>query len=193
MLSRLFMAFLAVSFVAACSSTADDEMAVTMDDSAMLDTSAEFEGDTMPYDRVSVGQAGLDSLGVDGQNAGMNTYGLSAQDALNQVAGDRVFYGYDSSELTNEARQVLQAQVGWLQNNPSIRVIIEGHADERGTREYNLALGERRANAARSYMISLGIAPDRIRTISYGKERPAVLGSDPAAWAKNRRAVTIVE
>jgi len=108
--------------------------------------------------------------------------------------GDRVFFGFDRYDLTPEAQALLQAQVAWLQTYPQYQVVIEGHTDERGTREYNLALGERRANAAANYMVALGLDPNRIvQVISYGKERPAVLGSDEIAWAQNRRAVTVLQ
>lgn len=106
--------------------------------------------------------------------------------------GDRVFFGYDSSVLNAEARATLSTQVQWLKGHPEVRVIIEGHCDERGTREYNLALGERRANSARDYMVSLGLSPRRVTTVSYGKERPAVVGSNEGAWSKNRRSVTVL-
>ncbi len=108
-------------------------------------------------------------------------------------AEDRVFFAFDSSALSNNAVEVLQTQVEWLKKNENVDVIVQGHCDERGTREYNLALGERRANAVKQYLISQGIAADRISTISYGKERPAVLGNNEAAWAQNRRAVTVVK
>ena len=115
------------------------------------------------------------------------------QEDLAVNVGDRVFFGYDRHDLTGEARQVLELQARWLQQYPSTQVIIEGHADERGTREYNLALGDRRATAVRNYLIAMGVDARRIRTISYGKEQPAVLGSGPQVWAQNRRAVTIIE
>jgi len=105
--------------------------------------------------------------------------------------GDRVFFDFDSYELKPEAQAQLERQAAWLNSYPTVTVTIEGHCDERGTREYNLALGERRANAAKNYLVALGIDPNRIQTISYGKERPAVLGSDESAWAQNRRAVTV--
>jgi len=105
---------------------------------------------------------------------------------------DRVFFDFDSSTLDSEARNVLQRQAEWLLANPDVTVTIEGHADERGTREYNLALGERRANAVKRYLVNLGVSSSRISTISYGKERPAVVGSNPNAWAQNRRGVTII-
>ena len=98
-----------------------------------------------------------------------------------------------SSDLIDpEARAILDSQAQWLNAHPNTRITIEGHCDERGTREYNLALGDRRANAAKNYLAARGISPSRITTISYGKERPIALGSDEASWAQNRRAVTIV-
>lgn len=108
-------------------------------------------------------------------------------------AKDRVFFAFDSSSISDNAVEVLQTQVKWLKKHEKVNVIIQGYCDDRGTREYNLALGERRANAAKQYLISQGIAADRISTISYGKERPAVLGNNEAAWAQNRRAVTVVK
>ncbi len=107
-------------------------------------------------------------------------------------AEDRVFFAFDSSAISLDAAEVLDTQVKWLKNNEEVKVIVQGYCDERGTREYNLALGERRANAVKQYLVSKGIAADRISVISYGKERPAVLGSNEAAWAQNRRAVTVV-
>ncbi len=106
---------------------------------------------------------------------------------------DRVFFAYDSSVLSSESQGTLERQASWLRNNGTQSIIVEGHADERGTREYNLALGERRASAAKSYLVSLGIPSGRITTVSYGKERPAVLGSNESAWAQNRRAVTVLQ
>src|SRR3546814_3882663 len=106
--------------------------------------------------------------------------------------GDRIFFGFDQYNVDSEDMATLQTQPQWLQRNPAVRVTLEGHADERGTRDYNIALGERRANAAKNYLASLGIDPSRINVISYGKERPAALGSNEEAWAQNRRAVTVV-
>ncbi|BBF68469.1 MULTISPECIES: peptidoglycan-associated lipoprotein Pal [Sphingomonas] len=115
----------------------------------------------------------------------------SQEDFVASVSSDRIFFGLDQYDVDAEDQATLQSQAAWLQQNPSVRVTIEGHADERGTRDYNIALGERRANAAKNYLASLGIAPGRITTVSYGKERPAALGSDEASWAQNRRAVTV--
>ena len=113
-----------------------------------------------------------------------------AEQQLNQ-SGDTVFFGYDRFDLDEKAQRTLDAQAAVLLRFPQVNVTIEGHCDERGTREYNLALGERRANAAKEYLAALGVSPARMRTISYGEERPLVLGSNEAAWAKNRRAVTV--
>lgn len=107
--------------------------------------------------------------------------------------GDRVFFGYDRYDLNSESRSVIELQANWLKNHSSITITIAGHADERGTREYNLALAERRANSVKSYIVALGVAPYRINTVSFGKEQPAVLGSNPSAWAQNRRSVTQVD
>ena len=107
------------------------------------------------------------------------------------VTSDRVYFGLDQYDIDAEDQATLQSQAAYLRQYPNVRVTIEGHADERGTREYNLALGDRRANAAKNYLASLGIDAGRINTISYGKERPEALGSDEASWARNRRAVTV--
>ena len=109
-----------------------------------------------------------------------------------EVASDTVHFAFDQYDIDPQARAILDSQAQWLNSHPNTRITIEGHCDERGTREYNLALGDRRANAAKNYLASRGISPARITTISYGKERPIPLGSDDASWAQNRRAVTIV-
>lgn len=115
----------------------------------------------------------------------------SAQDLVENV-GDRVFFGYDSFDLSGEARATLERQAQWLNQYGSLSVTVEGHADERGTREYNLALGERRANAVRNYLVALGVDASRINVVSFGKERPEVFGSDAQSWAQNRRGVTVI-
>jgi peptidoglycan-associated lipoprotein len=104
---------------------------------------------------------------------------------------DRVFFATNETVLTTASRETLRAQAAWLRKNSSINVVLEGHADERGTREYNLALGERRANSAKDYLMTYGISSDRISVLSYGKERPVASGSNPLAWSKNRRSVTV--
>ncbi len=116
----------------------------------------------------------------------------SRADFINQAGTDTVLFGTDMYDIDGTARAILDRQAAWLKKYPAVRVTVEGHADERGTREYNIALGDRRANAAKNYLAAAGIAASRISTISYGKERPAAAGSDESAWAQNRRAVTVV-
>ena len=142
----------------------------------------------------TTGSGAGDSLadGANGKNGklgGPATPG-SSQD-LQVNVGDRVFFDFDKSDLTSEARATLDRQAAWLKKYGSVNVTIEGHCDERGTREYNLALGERRATAVKNYLVAAGISTARVKTLSYGKERPVALGSDEASWAKNRRAVTV--
>ena len=104
---------------------------------------------------------------------------------------DRVFFATNESILTTASRETLRKQAAWLRKNSKITIVLEGHADERGTREYNLALGERRANSAKDYLLTYGISSDRISVLSYGKERPVDSGSNPLAWSKNRRSVSV--
>jgi peptidoglycan-associated lipoprotein len=125
--------------------------------------------------------------------AGVSTIVPGSQQDLAATAGDRVFFAFDRSDIDAEGQQTLQKQAGWLQHYPNVDVRIEGHCDERGTREYNLALGERRANAVKNVLIAEGISASRISTISYGKERPIVPGSTEEAWAQNRVAITTVQ
>jgi peptidoglycan-associated lipoprotein len=122
---------------------------------------------------------------------GLNATPGSQQDFTVNV-GDRVFFETDSSALTDQARQTLEKQASWLQRYTNYPITIEGHADERGTREYNIALGARRAAAAREYLVSRGIPAKRIKTISYGKERPVAVCNDISCWSQNRRAVTVL-
>ena len=129
---------------------------------------------------------------IAGQMQGDVYVGTDSVKYLADGVADRVFFATNESILTTASRETLRAQAAWLRENSNITIVLEGHADERGTREYNLALGEKRAQAVKNYLIGLGISPDRVSTISYGKERPAVVGSNDGAWAQNRRSVTIV-
>lgn len=115
----------------------------------------------------------------------------SQGDFLAKVSSDRIFFDTDSSDVDAEDQATLRSQAQWLARYPRVRATIEGHADERGTREYNIALGERRANSAKNALAALGVDASRLSVISYGKERPDATGSDEASWAKNRRAVTV--
>ena len=132
--------------------------------------------------------------GAGGAGTGTSGSGFApgSQEDLAATAGDRVFFDTDSSAIREDGRATLQKQGQWLAQNSNVRVRVEGHADERGTREYNYALGQRRANAARDQLVANGVSGARVSVISYGKDRPASLGSSEDAWAQNRRAVTVV-
>lgn len=130
---------------------------------------------------------------TDGTMGGTSAYPPGTQAQLVAEIGDRVFFGYDQYDLTPQARTTIENQSKWMNTYPSVTVMVEGHCDERGTREYNLALGEKRAMAVRNYLIANGVDSGRVQTISYGKERPAVLGSDETSWAQNRRGVVVVQ
>ena len=173
MFYKFFISIFIVLFVAACATKPKDsaDSSGSGSTSSSSDVSSE-EGTITETDGSGIVSGSQEDLIVNG--------------------GDRVFFGYDSSDLDSDALELLQDQVAWLKQNSDVSVTIEGHCDERGTREYNLALGEKRAQAVKNYLIGLGINPDRVSTISYGKERPAVVGSNDGAWAQNRRSVTIV-
>ena len=172
MFYKFFISIFMVLFVAACATTPKD--------------AAESSGSGS-----SSSGSDVSSEGSITETSGSGIVSGSQEDLIVNV-GDRVFFGYDSSDLDSDALELLQDQVAWLKQNSDVTVTIEGHCDERGTREYNLALGEKRAQAVKNYLIGLGINPDRVSTISYGKERPAVVGSNDGAWAQNRRSVTLV-
>jgi peptidoglycan-associated lipoprotein len=118
---------------------------------------------------------------------------MDSAEYFNQVVGNGVYYDLDEYSLNGAAQATLRGQASWLSQNPSRSIVVEGHCDERGTREYNLGLGERRANSAKDYLVSLGVAPSRVRTISYGKERPVCVASNESCWSRNRRGVSVVQ
>ncbi len=128
-----------------------------------------------------------------GAGTGLGNIRPGSQEDLVANVGDRIFFDYDRSNVRADQRPVLQRQAEWMSRYPEVRVQVEGHADERGTREYNLALGQRRANATRDVLAAGGVNPSRISTIAYGKDQPSALGSDESSWAQNRRAVTVVQ
>ncbi len=141
---------------------------------------------------------GAGGAGGAGGYGGVGTTGLGGANDPNspayfsQTVGDRVLFAVDQSTLSPEARMILTGQAQWLASHPQYTAIIEGHADEQGTREYNLALGARRASAVQEFLISQGVAPNRLRTVSYGKERPLQVCSEESCYAQNRRAVTVI-
>ena len=130
-------------------------------------------------------------VSMDGQMQGDVYTGTDTVEYLASGVPDRVFFATNESILTTASRDTLRKQATWLRANSEITVVLEGHADERGTREYNLALGERRANSAKDYLMTYGVSANRISVISYGKERPVDAGSNPLSWSKNRRSVTV--
>ena len=134
-----------------------------------------------------------DSSSSTGAGMGAGNIRPGSQEDLVANVGDRVFFDYARSNIRADQRPVMQRQAEWMGRYPEVRVQVQGHADERGTREYNLAIGQRRANAARDALVAGGVNPARVSTISFGKDQPASLGSDEGSWAQNRRAVTVVQ
>lgn len=176
-MNRRLLAALALALLTAACSSTPDSSATAATDGSTTDRAPLARNDVIFDNNMSDTQVGAPG----------------SQEDLNARAGDRVFFALDSSELGAEGRATLEKQAAWLKQYTNVAVTIEGHCDERGTREYNLALGERRAQAVKNYLVSLGVPADRLNTISYGKERPAVMGSDEEAWGRNRRGVTTVQ
>lgn len=145
--------------------------------------------ESTPSDTGTTGSGGGSGTGMSSMSTAPRP---GSQEDLVANVGDRVFFDTDRSTIRPDGRATLDKQSAWLKQYPSTTITVEGHADERGTREYNLALGNRRATAVKNYLVATGINPNRITTISYGKERPAVVGSNEQAWAQNRRGVTVV-
>ncbi len=144
-----------------------------------------------PKDTGNANGAGLGNNGLS-TGAGTGAVRPGTQEDLAANVGDRVFFLYDRSDLTPEGRATIDRQANWLKQYSQLTVTIEGHCDERGTREYNIGLGNRRATAVKNYLTALGISPNRVAIISYGKERPAVVGDTEESFAQNRRGVTVV-
>lgn len=176
---KMLSLFAALLLVAACESTSEDQAATGGEGTTQA--AAESDGGQ----QGAAGQEGVTSEPIAGPQGG-------TQEHLVVNVGDRVFFEFDKSNLTSSAQETVTRLAAWLKEYPSKTLTIEGHADERGTREYNLALGARRANSVKDYLIVLGIDPNRLETVSFGEERPAVLGSNKQAWAQNRRAVFVV-
>jgi peptidoglycan-associated lipoprotein len=187
MFKPLLTLFAATFFLAACetASTITEEAA-----GSSAGTTAETSSTASSSSSTTTSSSSSSTTASAASNA--DNSALEAARAEMMSIGDTVLFGYDSSQLSADAMATLDAQAALLNAKPSFRVKIEGHADERGTREYNLALGERRASAARDYLVAKGVDGSRIRIVSYGKERPAVVGSNEDAWAKNRRSVTVL-
>ena len=181
---RSFFALALITAVglSACSSKED-----VMDDGVTVSPARDTLS-TGPLDGTEV----YDGQGLDGVDQN-SLAGAGTQQDLVANIGDRVFFDTDSSSIKGSAATTLARPAEWRQRSGNVNITVEGHAAERGTREYNLALGESRATAVKNYLVNLGVDPRRISTISYGKEQPAVLGSNPSAWSQNRRGVTRVD
>ena len=173
MFQKILYTFFLVLFVSACSTTPKDTA-----DSSGSGSSGDFNSTTSEETAAS-------------SEEGSSSIVPGSQEDLIVNVGDRIFFDYDSAELDGDAQELLQAQAAWFKEHNITSVTIEGHCDERGTREYNLALGERRAQAVKNYLSGLAVFPV-ITTLSYGKERPAVVGSNDDAWSQNRRSITKV-
>jgi peptidoglycan-associated lipoprotein len=141
-------------------------------------------------------RSGSHGVGVDGVDSGRlknpNAKPGSVEDFVDNV-GDRVWFGFDSADVNDEGRATLDKQAAWLKEYSSVSITVEGHCDERGTREYNLALGQKRASSVKKYLVAAGVPASRIETVSYGKERPEATGSTEEAWAQNRRGVSVIK
>lgn len=174
---KLLSILAALAFLTACETTPEDTAGSSGSGGADSDASASNDVTSDLTDTQSAEEAGQ----VPG----------SAEDFV-LFAGDSVFFDFDRYEVTAEGRETLERQAEWLGRYPNLVITVEGHCDERGTREYNLALGERRAQAVKSYLVALGVDDSRVTTVSYGKERPEMVGSDDDAWAQNRRGVTVI-
>ena len=174
----------AAFLLAACAGSTEDPAT-----SAEVATEAEETAGNGQPDAVTTPDVSSEELVSEG-----SIYGTATTASLISFAGsDRAYFAYDSSELSADARRTLDRQVEWLGYHAGVRIVVEGHCDERGTREYNLALGERRATAVRNYLTASGVSASRIRTISYGKERPAETGNRESVWRLNRRGVLVVQ
>ncbi len=179
---KLIGFFAALLLVAACETTPEESA-----ESMSSGDSAETMDSEMMEEKAETMDEAMDEMAKPEE-----TGPVPGSDEDFYSLGDRVFFDFDKFNLKTPARRVLQRQADWLNTYVNVSITVEGHCDERGTREYNLALGERRANSVKNYLISLGVGPDRISTISYGKERPDALGSNEVAWSQNRRGVSII-
>lgn len=194
MIQRLLTLFAAAALLAACetaSEVSSDASGGASASTASTASSTSTASDASTSSSDSSSSSSSASSAGAGSAAAAGSATLTAEEQLAQI-GTQVFFGYDSAVLSSDAQATLDRQAAFLASEPALRITIEGHCDERGTREYNLALGERRASAARDYLVAKGVNSARIRTVSYGKERPAVVGSNAASWAKNRRSVTVL-
>ena len=196
MFQRLIALIAMTFFLAACetaSQTASDSSgdSSSTTTTASSDASSSSSGDGSSSSSSSSSSSASDSSSASA-GAGSSTSTRTPAEKLTAI-GNTVYFAFDSAALDPRGQQTLSRQAAFLKVNPSIKITIEGHCDERGTREYNLALGERRASASRDFLLAQGVDAARVRIVSYGKERPVVEGSNEAAWAKNRRSATMID
>lgn len=184
----LFVLMLLTAFSVTACSTKNKDLG---DSEGIVIQNPDGVGHSAPAENYSGDQYG--TAASVGNVDGVSISGGSNQSGLNSYAGDIVFFETDSSNLTAQGRAVLEQQAAWLNNFSNVNITVEGHADERGTREYNLALGDRRASSVKNYLIAMGVDPRRINTVSYGKEQPMVVGDGMQSWSQNRRAKTRVQ
>ena len=168
---NIISVIVAAIILAACATTPSETTSASQSSSSSSSSTSDILSQTLVKDGVYIGDDTVEMLAVD--------------------VPDRVFFAYDSYAINSFAQTSLKKQAQWLKANPSVTISVQGHADERGTREYNLALGDRRASAAKDFLMSQGISSNRVTTISFGKERPVKSGSNDTAWAQNRRSVTL--
>ena len=195
MLHRLIALVAVAFFIAACetaSQTTTDSSGESSSSTAASTASTTSSSGSSGSSGSSSSSSSSGSASSSGSSSSGSISDKATADEALAAIGNTVYFAYDSSALTVDTEGTLMRQAAFLNANPALTVTIEGHCDERGTREYNLALGERRATAARDFLLAQGVDAARIRTISYGKERPAVSGSNNASWAKNRRAATVI-
>ena len=188
MLNKFLISISLILFVAACKSPPIDTGTTTGSGTTTETTDTTTTTDT--DDTTTTTEESTDTEGETTE--GESSIIPGSPDDLIINVGDRVFFAYESYDLDADAQTLLQLQAAWLKQNKEVSVTIEGHCDERGTREFNLALGEKRAQAVKNYLTALGVDVSRVSTISYGKEMPALVGSNDAAWDQNRRSVTVV-
>ncbi|MBL6768173.1 MAG: peptidoglycan-associated lipoprotein Pal [Alphaproteobacteria bacterium] len=190
MIKRLLTICAATMLLAACETASTDSNEVVGSSSAASsgsDAAASASSNTSDGSTSASSEAS-EASGSSGSNSADSD--MQTPDEMLAKVGSTVYFGYDESTLSAEAQATLDRQAAFLKANPTIRIVIEGHCDERGTREYNLALGDRRASAARDYLVAKGVNASRLTTISYGKERPAVGGSNDTSYALNRRSMS---
>lgn len=190
MIKRLLTICAATMLLAACETASTDSNEVVGSSSAASSGSdaAASASSNISDGSTSASSEASEASGSSGSNSADSD--MQTPDEMLAKVGSTVYFGYDESTLSAEAQATLDRQAAFLKANPTIRIVIEGHCDERGTREYNLALGDRRASAARDYLVAKGVNASRLTTISYGKERPAVGGSNDTSYALNRRSMS---